>query len=84
MRAETPEYLVDRVRKALLEEPALSEQGLEVVVDADVLIVRGSVLTPERHQAVDAVLSRVAPRRTARNETVVSALEPPGPDEEIS
>lgn len=72
------QYLIEHVRDALARNPALGELELQVAVAGNVIDVSGVVQTPERREAITAVLEELFPDYELRNQTtVLSATEHP-------
>jgi hypothetical protein len=78
----TDEYRVGHLEQALAER--VSELGLHVVVVADQVYVRGTVSTPERRDAVTAVLAELVPELGVHNEIVVCGFTEPTEAEALS
>jgi hypothetical protein len=76
------DYLGAHLEEALATDGRVAEQGVHVEVDRDALVVRGTVSTPDRRVAIDAVAREVAPDVVVRNETTVVNLEE-SDDEEL-
>ena len=68
------DYLVERVKRALAEDPRAGEIALEVQLAGDTIFVRGSVGTEERREALTHVIRDAAPGWQVRNETEVPDL----------
>ena len=81
-------YLAAHVGDALANDPRVREFGLVVDVADDAVVVRGTVGTPARHEAVgtvvEEVLRNLAVERELRNETDVVALVPPDGEEVVA
>jgi hypothetical protein len=58
--AEPLAYLVAHLHEALLADPRLHEQGIEIAVVGDRLALRGELATPERREAAVAVARQLA------------------------
>jgi hypothetical protein len=78
------DYLVGHVEDALARDPRVSEQGLHVAIAAGrKVFVTGTVSTPDRHRAVDRVVTELLPGFELHNQsTVADYPEPPLLDEE--
>jgi hypothetical protein len=77
------EYLRGHVEEALATDPRVTEQGLHVDVVGHVLVVNGTVSTPERRVAVGRVAREVAGDVPVRNETHLVPLEEPHDTEAV-
>jgi hypothetical protein len=80
----SPEYLAGWIHERLAEDDRLNEQGLDVRVVGDSVIVSGVVATPERRAAVAGVVAELAPDRTLRNELAVASMEAPTGSETLA
>ena len=80
---EPPEYLAQKLRDALAADARTGELGLDVVVDRDRFIVRGTVGSDERRSAISDVALEVAPDVEIVNETEVKEIGEPGTEESI-
>lgn len=76
-----PDYLVGHVEDALARDPRVNEQGLHVAIAARKVFVTGTVSTPDRHRAVEQVVTELLPDFELHNEATVSDY-PELPDEE--
>jgi hypothetical protein len=76
-------YLGAHLEETLATDPRVSEQGLHVEADAGVLVVRGTVSTPERLAAIDAVARESVPGVAVRNAVEVVALAESEEEEDI-
>ena len=77
-------YAVGHITAALAGDPRVGEQGLEVTVTAGRVFVHGTVPTPERRDAVTAVVAELAPGLEVRNETKVATYAELDEPEELS
>jgi osmotically-inducible protein OsmY len=70
---EPAEYLAERVRQALVEDPRTAELDVQVelVNAAETIVLTGCVATPERRRALEEVAREVLPDRQIDNRTVV-------------
>ena len=79
---ENPQYQVARVRRALLADPRTAEQGIQVDIRGDQVVLTGEVASARRRADLDEVLREVVPEFRVLNEVrVVSAQEPDGREE---
>ena len=67
-----PAYLVGHLEDALARDPRVSEQGLHVAIAARKVFVTGTVSTPDRHRAVDEVVTELVPEFEVHNEATVA------------
>lgn len=75
---EDGRYLAGHLHEALLTDARVGEQDLEVHVDDGTVHVSGTVATPARREAVEAVIAELAPGWTIRNDVlVVPTTDPP-------
>ena len=83
MTAKDPEerYLPEHLHEALLADPRVGEQGLEVTADAHCIHVTGTVPTEARRDAVVEVVAELAPGWEICNEVELLDVAP-GPDVE--
>ena len=79
---EDGRYLVGHLHEALLTDGRVGEQDLEVDVADGVVHVTGSVATPARRDAIEAVIAEHAPGWPVRNDVeVVPTTQPPDEEE---
>ncbi|MFZ1490322.1 MAG: hypothetical protein WAS51_10295 [Ilumatobacteraceae bacterium] len=86
MDAAPPEpsaYRVAHLRQALLDDPRLREQGVELIAVESRIVARGVVATPQRRVALIAVLAEHAPEYEIVDDLCVSAVEEPHGDPEV-
>lgn len=76
-------YLLQHIRDALARDGRTKELELEVQIAGGRITVSGAVATPERRDAVTAVVREVAPGYEIHNWTEVPALDPPAHVEEL-
>ena len=82
--ADLPDqYVAARVHQALAEDERVHEQGIEVVVVGDALVLNGTVPSEERREAVELVAREVATGFTVRNAVAVADLSEPDTMERI-
>jgi BON domain len=84
--SEPAEYLAERVRQALVEDPRTAELDVQVeLVDADhALVLTGCVATPERRRALEEVAREVLPDRRIDNRTIVGSYPESDQTEHLS
>lgn len=71
---EPDHYCVEHLREALASDERVSELGLTITLRGDRVFVSGAVSTPERRDAVPAVVHDVLPGAEVHNETTVVGL----------
>lgn len=81
--ADADEYVVAHVKEALAQDPRLHELALDVTVRGGRVFVAGHVATPERRDAVSAVLADACPGRDVANETTVEEVAEPVGEERL-
>ena len=74
MTAEQEQYVAEHVREALARHPAVGELGVDVVLRDGRVMVTGEVGTPERRDAITAVLSKLLPEYEIQNATTVAEI----------
>lgn len=67
------EYLAQRLRDALAEDPRVGELGIGVTVADGRAYLSGEVATPERQHAVAAVAAEVLPDHEVHNDVSVTS-----------
>jgi osmotically-inducible protein OsmY len=75
-------YLCERVRQALASDPRVGELGIDVRVAGGRVFLTGQVATPERQQAISAVVAELLPDHDVHNDVSVTPLGA-GPDMEV-
>ena len=68
------QYVVERVRNVLAQDPRVGELDIHVKVIGDRVFVRGTVPTPERRAVISDVLHETLPDYDIDNE--ISVVEP--------
>jgi hypothetical protein len=69
---EPDEYLVAHAQEALAGDPRTGELELDVTVQGGVVVLSGTVATPERQAAVARVVGEALPDHQVRNQTTVA------------
>ena len=82
--SEPDAYLAAHARDALATDARVAELGLDVTVAGDLVVVTGTVSTPERRAAVAEVLAEVAPGHEVRNDTIVAGFAEPDVPETLT
>jgi osmotically-inducible protein OsmY len=78
------EYVIERVQRALAEDPRVSALDLDVTVAGGRVFLTGDVATQERKDAISELVSELLPDHDVRNETTVAQLAPAGEPEDIA
>ena len=79
MNRESPEpsgYLGERVRRALAADPRVAELGIAVSVVGGRVFLSGTVPTPQRQQAISAVVAEILPGYDIHNDVSVTPVAP--------
>ncbi|HEX6418808.1 MAG TPA: BON domain-containing protein [Acidimicrobiales bacterium] len=79
-----PEYVAEHVRHALTTDARVHEQGLDVAVIGDVVVVRGTVATAALRDAVAEVVAEQVPGAEVVNDVDVAPNPEPGAAEDLS
>jgi osmotically-inducible protein OsmY len=77
------QYLVGRLQDALATDPRVNVLDVKITVVGDKIHLTGEALTPERREAVAAVVNEVAPHIEVRNEMIVFQMQQVGEPEAI-
>jgi len=64
-------YLAERIRTAIAQDPRVNELGINVALVGDHVFVTGTVPTPERRDAVGAVVGELFPDLAVHNDVTV-------------
>lgn len=83
MTPEAPQYLVARLRRALLEDPRTAEQGVQVRIRGGTVHLSGQVASAQQCDALDAVIAEHAPGTAVRNDVRVVPAGQPADREEL-
>lgn len=81
---EPPQYLAQRLRRALAEDPRTAEMGVQVKVRGSVVFLTGEVATQQRCRQLAAVVAEAAPELTVHNDVHVVPARVPDSREELS
>lgn len=83
---EAAENVVAQVREVLSADPRVGEMELEVDIDVDgeTVVVKGTVATPARREIISIVLSELVPGLRVDNRTTVPPLAEPEEAERLS
>ena len=83
MTEEPKQYVIERVHRALAEDPRVGE-GRTSTSRLPAGWSTGDVPTPERKEAISAVVGELLPEHEVCNETTVAVLAPVGDPEDIA
>lgn len=81
---EPPQYVVQRLRRALAEDPRTAELGVQVKVRGSAVFLTGEVATKERCTQLATVVAEAAPELTVHNDVHVVPARVPDTREELS
>lgn len=84
MNAEPPEYLAERIRDVLAQDPRVGELDIHVSIAAQRVLVTGNVATRERQEAVGTVLGELGLEMEIHNATSVMEFAEPVVSEELT
>ncbi|MFE3002725.1 BON domain-containing protein [Nocardia sp. NPDC059246] len=76
--SEFPQYDTAHVHRALAEDPRTSELGVQVRLQAGIVVLTGAVATEERRRQVELVVREQLPESRIRNEVRVTPPRTPG------
>jgi osmotically-inducible protein OsmY len=79
----TDDYTCAAVQRALAEDAAISELGIDVVCRDDRVILSGSVESAARREEIARRVAEVVPDRGVVNEITVAPVYPPRRAEEV-
>jgi osmotically-inducible protein OsmY len=80
---EPDQYLIERVREALAEDPRVGELYVQVSVAAGKVFLSGTVATEERKAAMSELVRELLPDHEVHNLATVSSLTEPLETEQI-
>jgi osmotically-inducible protein OsmY len=80
---EPDQYLIERVREALAEDPRVGELYVQVTVAAGKVFLSGTVATQERKAAMSDLVRELLPDHEVHNLATVSSLSEPVDAEQI-
>jgi hypothetical protein len=86
VRGDDPnEHLAADLEELLAEDERISEQGLQVTVRPNAVLVRGTVATRDRRNAIVTVISSELPRHRIELDVTVLAdeMQPPTSEEHL-
>jgi BON domain-containing protein len=84
MADEPKQYVIERVHRALAQDPRVAAFDVEVTLAGGRVFVTGEVPTQERKDAISEVLGELLPEQEICNETTVATLAHPAETEELS
>jgi hypothetical protein len=84
MADEPKQYVIERVHRALAQDPRVNILDVEVTVAGGRVFLSGEVPTPTRKEAISEVVRELLPDHEVCNETTVTALTPAAEAEDIS
>jgi osmotically-inducible protein OsmY len=80
---EPDQYLIERVREAMAEDPRVGELYVQVSIVAGKVVLSGTVATAERKEAMTELVHELLPGHEVHNLTTVSSLSEPPESERI-
>jgi enamine deaminase RidA (YjgF/YER057c/UK114 family) len=80
---EPDQYLIERVREALAEDPRVGELYVQVTVAGGKVFLSGAVATPERKAAMSEVVAELLPDHQIHNLATISSLSEPEDEERL-
>lgn len=83
MTPEAPQYVVARLRRALLADPRTAEQGVRVYVRGSTVHLSGQVASAQQRDALAVVIAEHAPGMAVRNDVRVMPAGQPADREEL-
>ncbi len=84
MTEEPKQYVIERVHRALAEDPRAGELNVDVTLAGGRVFLIGDVPTQERKDAISVVVGELLPDHEVCNETTVATLAPAGDPEDIA
>ena len=84
MKDDSIEYDLQEARKAVVEDPAVGELGIDIELAGSKVLITGTVPTAARRKAAEAAVTRVLPDMEIRNEIdVADHLQSPTTAEDL-
>jgi osmotically-inducible protein OsmY len=74
-------YLAERLKHALSNDRRVGELDVTVTIDGRTVQLAGTVTTPERRAAAEALVRRVLPDMTVCNDLSVTTTNPTAPEQ---
>jgi osmotically-inducible protein OsmY len=84
MSDAAPEYLAQHLREALATDGRTAEQGIDVTVAGERLVLSGTAFSREQRDAIEVVAVEVAPGYEVQLDISVVEHLPAGPEEELT
>jgi hypothetical protein len=81
---EPKQYVIERVHRALAQDPRVGELNVDVTLAGGRIFLMGDVPTQERKDAISDVVGELLPDHEVCNETTVATLAPAGRPEDLS
>jgi len=82
--ADQPQYVVARVRDALVHDERVAALDIDIRIVGNGIFVTGAVATPARRRAVEEVVTELLPDYTLHNQLRVLDQGPPETAEEVT
>jgi hypothetical protein len=76
-------YLAEHLREALARDPRVAELGIDVEIDDGVVVLSGTMTSPEQQEAAVAIARTFLPQYRVRVETTVADLSEPTDSEHL-
>jgi hypothetical protein len=84
MAEEPKQYVIERIHRALAQDPRVAAFDVEVTLAGGRIFLTGEVPTQERKDAISAVVAELLPEHDISNETTVARLAPAGEPEQLA
>jgi predicted nucleotidyltransferase len=81
---EPPIYVKGRIMEALTKDDRIAEHDIKVMISDNGIVVKGEVFTEQQKEAINEVISSVAPNTEIKNQVLVRILNPPEGSEAIT
>jgi Flp pilus assembly secretin CpaC len=76
-------YLAEHLREALEQDPRVAELGIDVEIADGVVVLSGTMTSPEQQEAAVAIARTFLPQYQVRVETTVTDLTEPTGSEHL-
>jgi len=76
-------YLAEHLREALEQDPRVAELGIDVEIDDGVVVLSGTMTSPEQQDAAFAIAREFVPQHHVRVQTRVTDLTEPTDSEHL-
>lgn len=83
-KPEAPQYLAERIKKAIGDDARLGQQDVHVVIEGDRILVKGESRTEAQKKAVEDVVRHFCPAMRLDNQIRVAPLKGPSGGELLS